>query len=271
MATVYYRRKVLAAELARNLRKSFVVVPNPDHPFLLRAADILIGGDNELISIFFPSASEARDSSKLRARLILNKLALPPQVRSVLVFDPLHEEIAEKFNRDFESIISWPSRDNLLNVLQTKKDRRVPPEMLLYAQKRFANAMTLTSIMRRLSRDDPNKVEITSSAFQRRARMSIDRIDDVEVARFTGGRFDATSALALINNNTNREIGLDNGIPYFYKFETSLAIVDGWPPYQSDPDKLLRASGFAGWSFLTDDQNELLGRATEFIRKRSRQ
>jgi hypothetical protein len=261
--SVYTKRRILAKELVRALRENFVVVANPDHPFLLRAADVIVGGDSMLLIVFIPSAAETRKPDELKARLILNRLALPAQAKTVLLFDSWQRQTAEIFANDFDKVIPWEDRELAPSVLAQPGGRVVPPEIKLLADRQFAMAATVTSLMRRIDREPERR-----SIFRNRARKSIERFEEIDIARFSGGRFDAVNALEMINGRINDQAQLDQGVPYFSRVTPSIAVVGDWPTYPHDPDKILRVSAFAGWSIMTQDQGDRIPQAAQFIRKR---
>src|ERR1700761_7904383 len=113
MANIYHRRRTLSQLLHRELSDKFLVVPNPDHPLLLRGPDILVVGDRASTAIFMPLAIERHSEELLRSRLILSRLALPPYVRCILLLEPSDNHIAQSLSNDFAYIIDWSSRIEL--------------------------------------------------------------------------------------------------------------------------------------------------------------
>jgi hypothetical protein len=162
---VYSKRRVLAAELVRTLRHNFVVVANPDHPFLLRAADVVVGGDALLLIIFVPSAAETKKPDGLRARLILSRLAMPARTKTVLLYDRWQRHIAEIFENDFDKVIPWQDRELVSRVLSQDDTRILPPEIKSLADKQFAMAATVTSLMRRRGHCDAFRHLAKSQSF----------------------------------------------------------------------------------------------------------
>ena len=65
----------IVSYLARQLRGSVQIAHQPDHPYLLMAPNVLIGGDGKLTGIFFLRRSTS--ASELAARISAARLALP--------------------------------------------------------------------------------------------------------------------------------------------------------------------------------------------------
>lgn len=80
------RREVerIAAHFEANARE-FMVVANPDHPFLYRNPDILVAHADNLAAIFVPDARERQNPDILLARYIAARLALPSTAKFVAV------------------------------------------------------------------------------------------------------------------------------------------------------------------------------------------
>jgi hypothetical protein len=248
---LYQRRRVLFQDLARKLPSGFIISRNPDHPFLLQGPDLLIGGQGKITAIFLPSAAERRNEQRLRARYALNRVALPAHTKCLLVVDGKDEVFSGLFPV-FDEVFHWEERMTLLAVLNTDSKRTVPRETSIAAQKQFSNAIAVTELMQRIDRsgfegDFPPVIK-------GRPRKEVDWIEGVEVAYMRGGRFNAAVATDLIIERANREIGLDAGIPYYHNTKPSIAVVPDWPIYPSDPLKVVRAAGFAGWSIMTQDE-----------------
>jgi hypothetical protein len=105
MASVYQQRRRLESTLRRELPDDYVIVSGPDHPLLLRAADLLVGGKGSLTAVFVPTAREKTDPDLLRARLTLNRLALARDARPVLIADPEAGDLAGAMEADFTQVV----------------------------------------------------------------------------------------------------------------------------------------------------------------------
>src|SRR5713101_8321070 len=103
--TVFEQRKHLGAFIQRSFR-NYRVVSSPDHPLLLRPADLLVGGDGWITAVFLPHARERRDPRRLADRLLLNRLALPARTRCLLIVDPSNDDIVGELpERDFAATV----------------------------------------------------------------------------------------------------------------------------------------------------------------------
>ena len=111
MPTVYDRRAILTRLLRREFCETdAVVVPNPDHPLLIRGPDIIISNKSNLFALFTPSAEERRFPSRLKSRFVLGRLALPSHTRCLLIFEPSDLAVTQYFSNDFADIIEWSRR-----------------------------------------------------------------------------------------------------------------------------------------------------------------
>src|SRR5271167_3643956 len=75
----------LAKRVREQLGEGFVVLAQPEHPYLLAPPDLLIGGEGLLTAVFSPNSAENRTPRLLGARLVAARLALPEHARCVLL------------------------------------------------------------------------------------------------------------------------------------------------------------------------------------------
>jgi hypothetical protein len=285
MASVYQERRRLEAALRRELPNDYVIVSGPDHPLLLRAADLLVGGGGSLTAVFIPTAREKSDPDVLRARLTLNRLALQRDARPVLIAGPEAADLGGAMEGDFTQVIDTQHVQSLVRVIRGPVDTRrvVPKEVHLAASHRFGEAFRMSRVMaflyaratRRTSGarqaraqamfeniSEPPEVEEGSKAEGKSSRTRIHRIDSsnfggapgVPIAAFSAGRYDSGQLTQLVYEQSTNLYSLDGGIPYPKRAPLGLALVSSWPLMARDPYKLVRALAFGGWSLALTDQ-----------------
>ena len=151
MATVYERRRALAKSLRDDLPSNVRVVSNPDHPFLLRAADILVSSNGTLTAIFTPSSEEQRRPSLLTTRLTLNRLALPPHTKTVLIVESTDQSYFGDLAQEFSEVVEYSRRHTLAGLIirADLKGRDIPREIVAAAKLRFVDAMQGSILVRR--------------------------------------------------------------------------------------------------------------------------
>ena len=287
VANIYHRRKLLTQLLRSGLSNEFIVVSNPDHPFLIRAPDILVSTNRTLTAIFLPLAIERRSSGLLKSRLTLSRLALPAHTRCILVVEPVDHSLAQSLASDFADIQTWSARTSIIQIASNTnfvgRHRDVPPEIIGDAQTRFANAMTVMRLVARLAAkpfsaafDEKVIYEPERSSTIRRPthRPVIVRetfstgFEGVAFAELSDSDVDTATVQTLINDQIEHVYSLDNGIPY-PKAETSgIAVVRDWPTRPHDSEKLILAAAFGGWAFVLDETRKELPRFAERLKQR---
>jgi hypothetical protein len=262
----------------------FVVVAGPDHPLLLREADLLVAGRGTITALFTPSAAERRVPSLLRSRLILNRLALPPHTRCILIAEIDDSQLMEAFEFDFARVIEWGSQSELVSIAQnprlSTRHVDVQPELTVHVQHQFAKAMTAMRLVARLTRipfssafgerfgEQPSpKTRPPPAARIIRHKPPSDQ-PTVPLAEFSDGVPARASVMQLINEQTERQYGLDNGVLFWRERPPGIALIDTWPSGpRHDPGKLIHAAAFGGWAFVLKRQPEILSGLSERLRR----
>jgi len=267
------------------------VVPNPDHPLLIRGPDIIISIEQSLFALFTPSAEERQSPSRLKPRFVLSRLALPTHTRFLLVIEPSGVAVAQYFSNDFADIIEWSRRSRIVQIASNKeytgRHRDVPAEIIGDAQLRFANAMTVMHIVARLSRR-PFSAAFAETTYgegiatsrppQMRRTQRVPVVNrtlaetgGVAFAEMLDFDVDASAVRELIDDQVNYSYVLDNGIPYQSGDASGLAVVRDWPIGHRDPDKLIHAAAFAGWAFVLEENRNELRRFARRLKQRRAQ
>jgi len=288
---VYHRRRGLAKSVADAL-SGFVVVANPDHPLLMRSADVLIGGSSLMTAAFLPTSEERSDPKKLSARLILNRLALPNHTRCVLVIEEADRSLANRFGNDFAAIVPWTRRGDVAKVAKDSVSpavhRDVPFESVAEAQRDFSNGMRIMRVVARVARRPftsaygepsasfgPTRSERVSAKSGGRPTdppsKSQFRSGDavIPVTDFSGQVPDSLAVAKLISDQVSVRYGLDTGIPIRRDGLTGLAIVEDWPTRNHEREKLIHAAAFAGWAFVLDSQRQQLPKLARRVTERA--
>jgi hypothetical protein len=279
MTGVYQCRSTLAALLRRELPSEYIVVPGPDHPLLLQDADILAGGAGILTGLFTPSAAERHQPRLLRSRLILNRLALPLRTRCVLVIEPEDSDIAKQFDLDFDEIVEWHRRREVVRIAGSRLLDEVRTDLsdsAFYAQRQFSSAMTVMRLVARIGKVPftsafgdamPESRRLRTTRSQRgRPRIMWETSSTgygVPLQEFAGYDPDRQIMRRLITNQTERLYSLDHGVPYPRGGRPGIAMVEEWPSVGRDPYKLIHATAFGGWAFVLNSQRHELPRLAE--------
>lgn len=288
MANVYHRRAVLSRLLKSELPNDFIILPNPDHPLLIRAPDLLVSKKGMITAIFLPSAAERRSHNILTSRLTLSRLALPPHTRCILIVEARDYSLGEIFSNDFAEIFAWTARSKASefvgNVNSLGRHRDLPPDVAGDAQTTFSNAMGVMRLAARLA-DQPFTSAfgetVTDEALdhldQRKIRSSLSRptikrnahqLGGVPVTELADAEISSLAVQYLINNQTEHLYRLDNGIPYATKEPPGIAVVSQWPLGGRDPEKLIHAAAFGGWAFVLDAARDELPRFAHRLNQR---
>lgn len=287
---VYHRRRGLAKSVADAL-SGYVVVASPDHPLLMRSADVLIGGSSLMTAAFLPTSEERSDPKKLSARLILNRLALPNHTRCVLVIEQADRSLANRFGSDFAAIVPWTRRGDVAKIAKDSVSpaghRDVPFESAAAAQRDFSNGMRIMRVVARVARRpftsaygeppasrDPSRSERVSAKSggqpadppSKSQFLSGDAV--VPVTDFSGQVPDSLAVARLISDQVSVRYGLDTGIPIRRDGLVGLAIVEDWPVRSYEREKLIHAAAFAGWAFVLESQRQQIPKLAKRVTER---
>lgn len=286
MANIYYRRKTLTQLLRRELPNEFLVVPNPDHPLLLRGPDLLVAGERATTAVFMPLAAERTNQGLLKARFILSRLALPPYVRCILVAEEKDYSIANSFANDFANILEWNNRagisEMITDVTAFGHHKDVPPDISGDAQIRFANAMAVMRLSSRLTNRPfsaafDEKVSelrrpIRSAIRHSKRRPQIDRNSasteqQVDLSELSDADVNSSTVNDLVYEQANYYFSLDGGIPFAAREPLGIAVIEDWPARPRDSEKLILSAAFGGWAFVLAELRSELPRFAKRMRQ----
>jgi hypothetical protein len=250
--TIHIRRREIADYLRRTSDGNSVVVVAPDHPLVMRSVDVLVGGPSGVTAIVMSSAEEVRRPHLLQSRLTLNKVALPPETRFVYVArsDETHLKSSESFSavvnlsdrgarEELSSISANPHR--LSRRPDTGKIQRL-------SERRFADTYRLSRILQRHRMREGAKPKRIRSRSASRDRFS----NGVEAAFFLSEPT-PRALLQLTPIGTDRWFRSIEGEPEPTGEPAGIIFAFDYPRTVGDPDKVLRASAFAGWVFAPSD------------------
>ncbi|HVJ78104.1 MAG TPA: hypothetical protein VM620_09735 [Hyphomicrobium sp.] len=242
--SIHKRRREIADYICRTLDGEHVVVTTPDHPLVMRPVDVLVGGKSGITAVVIPTADELKRSKLLHTRLTLNRLALPPESKFILIDaqPDLFDRSAEKptvlasddpeLNRQIVSIISHPKPFNMHAGIE--RDREL-------AVRRFADTYRVARVAQRFRR--PHDIPYVRSS-GRPAR-------DILPGGIDGAFFDfkpeTRDVVNLYIDGVERWFTPDGDEPTGNP--AGLALAPDYPRVPGDPDKIIRASAFAGWVF----------------------
>lgn len=143
--------------MERELGGDFIVVGAPDHPLLLRPADVIVGGRSSLTAVMTPTVHEARRPEIFEARLTLNMMALPPNTKFVFVG---REHLKFSAGRVFAAELSIDDSNwtrELLSISQQQSTYRQvgrAQKLQRICEARFADTYRLARVLQWRGRND---------------------------------------------------------------------------------------------------------------------
>jgi hypothetical protein len=278
--------------LRRSLSDAFHIAILPDHPQLLSAPSLLVGGQGRLTAIFLVGRSSGRNL--LYARLASARLALPTNTRMVALLDDGADRRVSRLLSNFDLAVSVqePSR-SLANYCAGTAATIARPADLARAKRshqiRYSTALQITYLRRRheLTPQQPFRVidalqerEGAVSAEVLASLRSEDRLQEAHIrgTRVFGIQKDTrhsfrSSLLPIWTSGLRMRFALDAGVPYDSNADVlDVLLIDDWPIGRFDPDKPIRASAFSGTIVAiasgVEEIEGLIDRAHQILRKR---
>ncbi|WP_171726010.1 hypothetical protein [Ruegeria sp. HKCCD6604] len=268
--SVYDVRRNVAKLLNGELSNEYVVVAAPDHPLLLRPADVVIGGQGGLTAIVTPTQNELRRPQEFSDRIVLNMMALPPNTNFVFLGSDMPKFSGKlKFAAEISpEERSW-KRDLQLVSSQSQTTREVEraEKYQKLSAARFADAYRLA---RALQRGRKNFDQNSKSGTVRKVKRDL-IANEIEGAFFDG--IPALQSIAELTFEGARRWYQDlDGEPAPKSAPAGALFSDVVPARPGDPNKVLRAAAFAGWiiapmasSRAMDEVGELIARHTRLL------
>ncbi|QLH73013.1 hypothetical protein [Rhodopseudomonas palustris] len=260
-------------------------VERPDHPFLLRGPDVLVGGPDNLCAIFVPQAVELRNPAHLLARLISARLALPRFVRTVLMFKR-PEEHRLSFLQSHFGLTTTETDPHLVQFLNSPNDfgnsEPMKPEIQSLSSQNFDLCMRVVRMAYRAER----VLRRSSSDGRSIASMGHDRwrISTGEVRYSPRNRIVVEGVYASVlsgktQSNLKRQLSaaltarllsayqLDRGVPYPVPHSgPELAIAANALDLFPLRGKEVYALAFSGISLLPTDDLSIVSEAASMYR-----
>lgn len=221
----------------------------------MRSVDILIGGRSGLTAIMMSTAEEVRRPHLLQSRFTLNKLALPSETKFIYVASEAEQPPAT--NLVFSAILSITERSLTKDVASLAADPHRNPrrdEAIKFqrlAESRFADTYRLARILQRprVRPEADLRMEVTRRSHRSQR--------DILPGGIEGAFFDARPTSAAVVNlsadGVARWFDLSHGEPEPTNKPAGAAFAIDYPRIPGDPEKVLRASAFAGWVLTTFD------------------
>jgi len=277
----------LAANLAKSLPNGYLLAPRPDHPYLLQAPSLLIGGEGKITAIFIlgKTASEAT----LSARLTASRLALPPTARVVALLTANTPEPKLQVQRNFDEIFRLRNgSQSLAHFVQSNAEPRAKLKDLLAAKRlhsvRWSAATQVTTLRRKHQNPSVSahglveelglqQNEASPQSATTRRRASAVFLHGSQVRALPSGRALIPSLRDAWERGLRSTYTLDDGVPYSDEHTPpSLLLVDSWPDVPSDPEKPFRVAAFSGWVMASpeslQDIHQLVERTQDFLRRK---
>lgn len=277
--TVLRQRNEVSRALRRSLDTDAVIVSGPDHPLLVEAPDILVAEKGGLVAVYFPKAAEYSNPQRLYTRLVLARLALPPQTRHVLVHDHRKPRTAFSFEaRSFAAVLSSRPR-HIEELSKIARDpafdgghSQLPADVLISTRHRFAEALSMTKVIRRLSRSAKQanfgvQSRGTSGPYPIGAvggRQGL--VHEADISQRAWKSLDIQN---LAVRTTRTAFTMDNGVPYPTDgARYGVVVIDEFRDFRGDPDKLVRAAAFAGWVLAPRNQKPMVPELIQRLQSR---
>jgi hypothetical protein len=265
-------RRTIDGHLKRSLPSEFIVVNTPDHPFLLRSVDVLVGGKAGLTAIMAPTLAEKSSPRSFRSRFLLNKVALPPNTRFVLVATLGSEAIQAEMSREFALVLPEEGRrlfEELAAVSANPSrldNTKIPERLLAASRARFAETFRLARAVRRRSRRH-------DEGLTTRELRAVPQFMTWEPRGIETQFFDTKPSPAAINKlamkGASRWFMADNGV-FPVDVPADAAFAETIPTAPGDPDKYVRAAAFAGWMLAPEAAYEYSDEISEALLRRTK-
>jgi hypothetical protein len=229
-----------AKRLAQRLLNEYEVVVHPDHPLLFDSPDLLVAAPNNLVAIFILRAKELEASEALFARLAVTRLALPPNLRCVLLipnerFSHIHSDVAQ---RHFHDVFTIEETDSLKSFIRDQnavgRADRVPVKSKTQAFERFE--VLFAESQKNLHLDELEYLPLSKSPRKSRPKRTEKKTPEVDAALTRSGdnpppqMLEVTETPRLIKQMVNQ-------------FDFKSLLVEKWDylnPYTNDMSKLSR-------------------------------
>lgn len=271
MVNVRDKQIDLSRRLRQQLGGDFVVVPAPDHPFVMRSVDVLVGGRSGLTAFVMASAEERRRPELLASRVTLNKVALPPETGFVFVEDngDLDFDMGARFAETLRSNERSFLKDAVTIIQRSAQSlqKHGSEKMRQISQARFASTYRVARLLnaRRSSHDGERVLSRWG------ANLSFDTVRSVPSA-YASRPISTRSLIGLTVRGVDRWYDVTADQPVPTEATAGLVVAPGYPRPRNDPDKALRAAAFAGWIIAPDSSvrsaEELADLALRFTRAR---
>jgi hypothetical protein len=259
MVNLRDKQSDFSRRLRQKLGGDFVVVAAPDHPFVMRSVDVLVGGRSGLTAFVMASAEERSRPELLASRVTLNKVALPPETLFVFVHDSGDPNFTK--GARFVETLSTGERSFLKDAVtmverSTKSQQKHDSEKLRQmSQARFASTYRVA----RLVNARRSWLDVDQALPRRGANLSFDTVQSVPSA-FASRPISTRSLIGLTVRGADRWYEETGDQPIPTGATAGLVLAPGYPRPKNDPDKALRAAAFSGWVIAPDSSS---GRSVE--------
>ena len=262
--------KKISENVKKKIGKNFIVSYMPDHPLIMDAPEILIGGEGRLTCLV--TDSELKSIDKLRSKLMLCRLALPENARIILSTES--NKVADSLENDFDKIVHFSEVENcLISFVGDSKSPKTDIKQVRETKLRHHNLYSkIFFINQRRSSFFDSKIKISEiyDKFKIQDKKEyLSRISEFRLKRTHTKR--QISAYCL--DSINKIVDLDNGTPHLsYDNFYQIILSDFRPVSKIDPEKPLRALAFSAQA-ITDAESEnelmdLIDKIDDLINKR---
>lgn len=126
-------KQKIYSRLKRNLSGDFLIIKDPDHPYLISPPEILLAVPERLLAIFFIKGHETSSPYRLISRLVASRLALPQSTSCILVRSTKSNLNDFQMEYSFDDVLEESEILNYCKIFlkenTIKKWKSVPPEI----------------------------------------------------------------------------------------------------------------------------------------------
>ncbi len=272
-------KQIIYDRLGKDLRGDFLIIKDPDHPYLISPPDILLAAPGQLLAIFIPKKNEGSSSYKLISRLIAVRLALPETATCILL-QPNDSQITSHWiENSFDDVLEvsefWKYCSTFVGKGITKRWEPIPNELRLRhflrsgilfqeSEKLFKHGKVSEDVelcFTRLVRQFQYK-RVKIPSFEQKVSASKTfykhRYHNLSQAKLENPRGRRTKLLHRSLLSLGLTHAVNNGIPYIHEHGYSLVLIDELPLSKYDELKFVRSTAFCGLTLTFPDKVETI-------------
>lgn len=265
--------------LKKNLSGDFLIIKDPDHPYLISPPEILLAAPERLLAIFIIKSFEASSPYRLISRLVASKLALPQSTLCILVSSTKSILSDHQIENSFDDVLEESEILHYCHKFVEKRPiKRWKPVPTEIRQNHFLRTNILLD-------------ESQKHLKQKKTKENIDQVFNSLIENYNYHRIVKTMenqnlfhsksfyrhnlhniSYAYVKQRKGRSLKLahrslfsigmryviDNGIPCPHEHGFSLLLVDDFPSSKYDVWKYVRSAAFCGLTLIFPDKMSII-------------